>query len=128
MRKEDRLDFGRGVYIIISVLLIILVFAGIDYFVHSLNEADWGVPGYYFTNKIIYGIIWGLVAYFLIRRWKAVKKIRSLIFSVVVAAILQIRYAYEGYSMSFVLLFLVLHFLILWPVSYLIFRFMKERI
>ena len=110
-----------------SVVLIILVFSFIDYLVHSLNESEWGVPSYYFTNKIIYGILWGLAVCLIMGKWEMKPVKASLIFSAAVSIILQARYAYEGYPMNFVLIFLVLHFLMLFAVSYFVFKLIKVR-
>jgi len=107
----------------VIVLLIILLFAFVDFLIHLL-KAEYSVPSYYFRNKIIFGTIIGLVAYYFVRNQKLFLK--SLIFSLAVSILLQIRYFIEGYSLSFVLLFLGIHFIILLPISFLLLRFIKE--
>lgn len=106
------------------ILFIILVFAFFDYLAHLLSE-EYAVPSYYFKNKIIYGTLWGMVVYLMTFNWKAKLGLRSFVFSFLVALILQVRYAYEGYPLNFVVEFLFIHFAILWVVSYLIFKFSK---
>lgn len=114
----------KGIIIsLIIVLVIILIFTTIDYFVHSLSQ-DYAVPSYYFRNKIIFGTIIGFIAYLFVKNKPLF--IKSLIFSAAVAILLQIRYFIQGYSLSFVLEFLIIHFIILLPVSYIIFRLTKE--
>ena len=120
--KKQKFNLGAIGIAIIGILAIILIFTFIDYMVHSLS-ADYAVPSYYFRNKIIFGTLISLIAYYFIRNKKPATK--ALIFSITVAVLLQIRYAIEGYALSFVLEFLVFHFLILLSVSYLIFRLMK---
>jgi len=51
--------------------------------------------------------------------------IKSLFFSLTVDVSLQIRYFLEGYPFDFVFLFLLLHFFILFPVSWIFFKFIK---
>ena len=107
--------------IFIVVLGIILIFTAIDYLTH-LTSAEYAVPSYYFRNKIIYGTIIGFIAYLILRKQKPLKK--SLIFSASVAVLLQIRYALEGYALEFVILFLIFHFVMLFPLSWLAFRYL----
>ena len=112
--------------IILDFLLtlgIILIFGLIDYFSHQLS-AEYAVPPRYFPNKIIFGTIIGAISFWLLagvkRPW-----LKALIFSVIIAALLQIRYFFEGYPLDFVILFLFIHFVILWLVSCGAFKFLK---
>ncbi|OGY46536.1 MAG: hypothetical protein A3A24_03775 [Candidatus Buchananbacteria bacterium RIFCSPLOWO2_01_FULL_46_12] len=109
--------FGLSV---ILTLGIILIFALADYFFHQLS-GEYSVPPRYFPNKIIYGTIIGLVTFWLLagvrRPW-----LKSLIFSGVIAILLQVRYFFEGYPLDFVVLFLFIHFAILWLVSFAVFK------
>ncbi len=108
----------------LSILSIILLFTLVDFFLHSLS-ADYAVPDRYFRNKIIFGTIYGMAIFWLVRKQGLF--MRSLLFSGVLAASLQTRYFLEGYPLDFVLLFLLLHFLILLPVSWVFFRLMEKR-
>ena len=119
---KQKINLKNIAIIFASILIIILIFTFIDYIVHSLSE-EYAVPSYYFKNKIIFGTLWGGVAYFFIRKIKQLYK--SLIFSVIVAILLQFGYLIKGYPLSFVLEFLVIHFLILLFVSYIVFKLMK---
>jgi hypothetical protein len=118
--KEEYKKWGIRLLV---VLFIIVVFTGIDYAVHSLSE-DYAVPGYYFRNKIIFGTLIGFIAYFFI--YKTKPAYRALIFSGVIAALLQIRYYLEGYPKEFVLELLLFHFLMLLPVSFVVFYYFKR--
>jgi len=95
---------------------IILIFSAGDYFFHQLS-AEYAVPPHYFPNKIIYGTIIGFVTYWLFVKVKP-PLLKSLIFSAAIAVLLQIRYFLEGYPLDFVVLFLFIHFAILWLVSW----------
>ncbi len=108
----------------LAILSIILLFTLVDFFLHSLS-ADYAVPERYFTNKIIFGTIYGFAIFLLVRKQKLF--LRAFLFSSVLATALQARYFLEGYPLDFVLLFLLLHFLILLPVSWVFFRLMEKR-
>lgn len=49
------------------ILVIILIFTGLDWLVHQL-KSEFAVPDYYFRNKIIFGFILGAIVYFFIRQ------------------------------------------------------------
>lgn len=102
---------------------VVLIFALFDYFVHSLSES-YSVPSRYFSNKIIYGTLIGFIALLVLRKQNTL--VRSLVFSGVVSVLLQIRYFLEGYSKSFVFLFLGVHFLILLVVSFAFFKLLEK--
>jgi len=104
----------------VLTLLIILIFAAIDFLFHHLS-VDYSVPARYFPNKIIYGTIIGFGLFWLLLNVKRFW-LKSLIFSAVIAGLLQIRYFFEGYPLDFVVLFLFIHFAILWLLSWVAFR------
>lgn len=116
--------FKKIVISFLLVLGIILVFGLVDYFFHQLS-AEYSVPPRYFPNKIIYGTIIGLVAFWLLTNLKRLW-LKSLIFSAIIAVFLQIRYFFEGYPLDFVVLFLFIHFLILWLVSWVAFKLISS--
>lgn len=103
----------------IIVLAVILVFGAFDYYAHSLSD-EYSVPSRYFRNKIIFGTLYGFVTYLLVRKQSLFR--RTLIFSLTVSILLQIRYFLEGYPLDFVELFLGIHFGILLFVSYIAFK------
>ncbi|MEK6935608.1 MAG: hypothetical protein AABW67_02385 [Nanoarchaeota archaeon] len=107
---------------LLIIFLIILIFTLIDAFIHSLS-AEYAIPDYYFRNKIIFGTIIGFITYLFIKNKSLFTK--SLIFSVVISVLLQIRYALEGYNLKFVIEFLFFHFLILLFTSIIIFKSKK---
>lgn len=103
----------------VSVVGIILAFTAVDYLVHTLSP-DFAVPDYYFSHKVIFGCLIGGLIYFLSGSLKPMP--RALAFSGGVATLLQLNYLYVGYPLWFVGFFLVVHFLILLPVSYMVFK------
>ena len=107
------------------VLAIIIVFAGLDYLMHKLSP-KYDVPSYYFKNKIIFGTLIGCISYLLFRKKQLFTK--SLLVSLSVSVLLQIRYYLEGYPKDFVFIFLGIHFIILLPVSFALFKFSEKWI
>lgn len=110
--------------IFILIFAIILIFAFVDFLLHSVS-VEYAVPPRYFPNKIIYGTIYGFFIFLLIRKKNPF--LRTILFSLTLDVILQMRYFLEGYPFDFVFLFLILHFLILVPVSWIVFRLMETR-
>ena len=116
----------KNLFLIFLIILgIILIFTFFDYLAHLIKQ-EYSVPARYFTNKIIYGTIIGFVTYLFIQRKKLLTK--TIIFSLVVGILLQTRYFLEGYSIYFVLLFLVIHFIILFIISYITFRLLNKKL
>jgi len=103
-KRGEKIGMKNYLTILVIVFLVILVFTLIDAFVHSLSE-EYSVPDYYFRNKIIFGTIIGLITYLFIKKNSLF--VKSLIFSAVVSILLQIRYFLEGYSLKFVIEFLL---------------------
>lgn len=118
-----KIDFKKLFFIFLIILIIISILTFIDYIVHLLNE-EYAVPFYYFTNKIIYGTIFGFITYLFIRKLNLLTK--ALILSAVVSTLLQIRYFLQGYPLYFVILFLIIHFIILAPTAFIIFKLTKK--
>ncbi|MDO9097755.1 MAG: hypothetical protein Q7U60_06505 [Candidatus Methanoperedens sp.] len=110
--------------IFLVIFAIILIFAFVDFLLHSLS-VEYAVPPRYFPGKIMYGTIYGFIIFLLVRKQSLFMK--SLLFSLVVAVSLQTRYFLEGYPFDFVFLFLILHFLILLPVSWWFFKLMETK-
>ena len=121
MRKNKN-NYKRISLVVLTILVVIIIFTFIDYLFHILKE-EYAVPSRYFTNKIIYGTIIGLITYYFDRDKQPV--IKSLIFSGVISILLQIRYFVEGYNIDFVVLFFFIHFAILLIVSYLSFKILE---
>jgi hypothetical protein len=105
----------NGIFVGIVLLIVILLFTIVDHSIHGL-EGAWSVPDYYFRNKIPFGFLWGVVGLFLARKYTNVW-LKALIVAGIIATTLQVRYFIEGYTLSFVLLFLLFHFLILYVLS-----------
>lgn len=125
-KKNKKVRDGKEyIFIFLAVLSIILIFTFIDYLIHSLSK-EYAVPSYYFRNKIIFGMIIGLVTYFFVKNKTPLNK--SLIFSAIISILLQTRYFLEGYPIKFVVEFLAIHFIILFFVSLLIFKFLERLI
>lgn len=119
-----KIKFNKYIVFFIISLVVISIFAVIDYFIHLLSP-DYSVPSYYFRNKVIFGTIIGFIAIIFAQKLSIGKK--SLVFSAVVSLLLQARYFLEGYPKKFVLEFLFIHFFILLPVSWVIFRLIPAK-
>ena len=72
--------------IIGSLTIILVIGTVLDYFVHSLSP-HFDVPGYYFRNKIIFGILYGLIALWLFKRVTNLN-LKAVLFSFLWASIL----------------------------------------
>lgn len=91
------------------VFLVVLIGTGIDFLVHNIR-AEYAVPNYYFPDKIIFGTLLGAAIYWLVSRKIESRFFSALVFGALLSSILQIRYFIEGYPLSFVLVFLGVHF------------------
>jgi len=110
--------------IFLIIFAVILIFAFFDYLLHSLSE-EYAVPPRYFPGKIMYGTIYGFFIFLFVRKQSPLMK--SFLFSLIVDVSLQTRYFLEGYPFDFVFLFLILHFIILFPVSWVFFKLIKDK-
>lgn len=119
-----KINYKELIFGFLIVFGIILIFAGFDYLIH-LTSAEYSVPSRYFPNKIIYGTLIGFITYLFIKNKKPVSK--AIIFSSVVAILLQIRYFIEGYPLDFVVTFLFIHFFILLITSWIVFNKFKQK-
>jgi len=99
-------------------LIIILIFTALDYFTHGLSP-EYSVPGYYFSNKIIFGTLIGFLALIFLNKINWGK--RALLTSLIVSVLLQTRYYLEGYPKKFVFEFMLFHFLMLVVSSFIVF-------
>ena len=121
MKKAKLKEYITFLFISFIIILILTI---IDYFIHSLSP-DYAVPSYYFRNKVIFGAIIGFIVLIFAQKLSISKK--SAVFSAVVSLLLQVRYFLEGYPKKFVLEFLFIHFLILLPVSWIIFKLISIK-
>ena len=119
------LNFRKIIFAFFVVLVIILMFALIDYFAHQLS-VEYSVPLRYFPNKIIYGTIIGFITSLFVRKKRIFTK--ALIFSLMISVLLQIKYFLEGYPRDFVFTFLGIHFIILLVVSFIIFKLTEKYV
>lgn len=119
MNKVSKVIFD-GVVLLITILL----FTVVDYAIHGLSSA-WSVPDYYFKNKIPFGFLLGVIGLFLARKTPNVW-LKAFTVAGIVTVALQLRYFIEGYAFSFVLLFLLFHFAILYILSVVMFTVLKE--
>jgi len=118
--------FQKGIFACIILMVVILFFTIIDHSIHGLENA-WGVPDYYFRNKIPFGFLWGLLGLFLVYKFKIQNIwLKALVVAGVISITLQFRYFIEGYSISFVLIFLLFHFLILYFLSVGMFKMFNK--
>lgn len=125
MKKNTKLSIKKYFLSFLIILVIILIFTIVDYVVHLLSE-EYSVPSYYFRNKVIFGTLIGILLWPFIKKYKTNTK--SILLSVVVSVLLQTRYFLEGYPKEFVFEFLLFHFLILLPVSWIILKLSEKVI
>ena len=104
------------IFLFFIAVLIIGIFTLIDYYVHGLSEEN-SVPGYYYMNKMIFGVIYCFLGLLILRKFGLWMK--TLVLSAAISILLQARYYLEGYPREFVFEFMLLHFLMLVP-SFLI--------
>ncbi len=116
MRFTTRDILVRFVQIVAAVAFA----TAIDYATHALSDR-FAVPEYYFRNKVIFGVLWACVGFYLFRRVRSAAYLSALV-SGTIAVLLQFRYFLEGYATWFVFLFLFLHFLMFWLAFYLMLR------
>jgi hypothetical protein len=102
------------------MLLMMVIGVAFDYPVHLLRP-EWNVPPEYFWGKIIFGVIWGVIALYVLRRMLAVTSQRTMALAVpaIVTVVLQTKYFYQGWPLSFVIIFMFLHYLMFLPGSFL---------
>ena len=120
-----RVNYRRLFLALLIIFITILIFTAIDYYVHTLSP-EYAVPGYYFTNKIIFGTIIAFITYYFVRKkvfWK-----KALAISAVTSVLLQVRYYLEGYPRNFVYEFFLFHFLMLLPVSMILLYIFRKKI
>ena len=103
------------------MLIVVLVATTIDYVVHSLSESFY-VSFDYFTNKVFFATIWGIVGVFVFRNYIKNPTKLAIATSAFIAVVLQTKYFLQGYPLFFVFLFMFLHFLMFLVPSIPIFR------
>lgn len=108
--------------LILAVVLVTLIFTGLDYAGHLYLEKNASlevVPSTYYTNKIIFGSALLLIGVFFIdwlsKKYPILERpyYRTSALTLFVILLLQLRYAYQGYSLHFHILVLGLHYLAL---------------
>lgn len=103
----------------INLLTVILLFTVGDYFVHSLEEY-WSVPPHYFWNKVPAAYLLAIIGLFLSTKIRNIW-LKTTIVGGFTAVLLQGKYFIQGYPLDFVILFLFIHFAILYPLLALMF-------
>ena len=107
----------------IVLLTVVLLFTIVDYLIHGL-EGAWSVPDYYFRNKIPAAFLLGIAGLFFAGKFQSIW-LKAMTMAGVISVLLQTRYFITGYPLSFVLVFLLIHFVILYFLSagmFLIFK------
>ena len=123
LKKEWNIE--RICLLLMALFFIMTIFAVLDFYTHELKE-ECAVPDYYFKNKLIYGTLWGLVGYAIARNLSPLKK--ALVVSIVISTLLQVKYFFEGYPKSMVFLFLIGHFIMVFPPSWWVFSYTKNEL
>ncbi|MBI5400850.1 MAG: hypothetical protein HZB12_01920 [Candidatus Yonathbacteria bacterium] len=111
---------------LLFVSLTVLIGTGLDFLAHQIR-VDYAVPSYYFPDKIIFGIIWGIVIYWFVSRKIKNRLGAALSFGAFLSALLQVRYFLEGYPVSFVLIFLGVHFVVFALPAYFLLQSVEYR-
>lgn len=114
----------HNIKVLALMILIVLSATGIDWMAHQLSPA-YGVPSDYFRNKIIYATFWGLLGLLALRNQSNVTK-KTLWISLFISVVLQTRYLLQGYDLSFILLFMFIHFFAFFLPMLVIFRTFPE--
>ena len=112
-------NFSYYLKVLIFVFVVVSVFTALDVLTHSLNDL-FSVPEYYFPHKILFSTGMGFLIYLFTTRMKPFT--RALLFSGIIAVVLQTGYFFRGYPKWFVFLFLGLHFIMLLPSAWLGFK------
>ncbi len=100
------------VFLLINLLTAILIFTLGDYLVHIMENA-WSVPPHYFWNKVPAGLLLAVIGTLIATKIKNIW-LKALIVGIFTATLLQGRYFIEGYALDFVIIFLFIHFAILY--------------
>ncbi len=114
----------RNIKIAALMILIVLTATGIDWMAHQTSHA-FDVPSDYFRNKIIYGVLWGLLGLFVLRKMNDAGR-KAFWISACIAVILQTRYFLLGYDHYFVFLFIFIHFAAFFLPMLIVFRNFPE--
>jgi hypothetical protein len=92
------------------ILVIICIGTIIDYIVHHLN-VYFSVPDTYFTHKVFYGTLWGLIGYIVFKKFIKTPVQLAVVIAAVPAVLLQTLYFVQGHELVWVVaLFLLIHF------------------
>lgn len=91
------------------MILIVLGATGIDWLAHQINP-EYAVSSEYFSNKIIYATLWGLLGLLALRNLHNVTR-KAILISLFISVVLQTKYYLQGYDLSFVIEFIFVHFL-----------------
>ena len=109
------------------VLIVILIGTAIDWFAHGLSER-FAVPEYYFPHKILYGTIIGSIALWVFRHWIRSDRLLAFAVTAAVAVLIQVNYYLQGYSLTFVFLFMAIHFVARFVPAFFLFPALRKTI
>jgi hypothetical protein len=112
---------------IVLIFMIISIGTVFDWFAHGLSPR-FAVPEYYFPHKILYGTIIGSLALWIERRFLSSDRWLAFWVTLTVAILIQVRYAVQGYALSFVLLFAGIHFAVWFIPALLLFPAFRKTI
>ena len=106
------------------MILIALSATGIDWLTHNLG-AEHTTASEYFSDKIIYATILGLIGLGVLRNENDMTR-KAVWISLFVAITLHGRYYTQGYEPSFVVLFLLIHFFAIFLPMLVVFKNFPE--
>lgn len=121
-----RQKIANGVFVLLNLFTVILLFTIIDHFIHGLEDT-WSVPPHYFINKVPYGFMLAVIGLLLSIKIKNIW-LKSLVVGGFTAIAIQTKYLIETilhgtYTLHFVILFAFLHFFMLFPLLVIMFHF-----
>lgn len=97
----------KFLWMLILSLVIIIIATALDFYVHTLED-EYAVPSYYFTNKIIYGGLFTFITLIVFRKLSGANK--SFLVGIIVSLLLEVKYATQEYTLSFLIIFICVHF------------------
>src|SRR3972149_5667164 len=107
----NKINFKNIIIKFFAILSAILIFTFLDWIVHQ-SFSFLAVPKEYFTNKIIYGVLWAFLASLVFRK-KSIP-VQAALITIITVALLQVRYFLYGYSWLFQIVIIPMHLILLY--------------
>ena len=101
--------------------LVIVIGTIFDWFAHQVRPEFW-VPTEYFRHKIIFGTVIGFIAFSVLRPFVRSDFWLAVGVAATVSVLLQTKYFLQGYDLTFVFLFMGIHFIVFALPALFVFR------